>query len=744
LNPIVEILRDRAGVPHLYADSTKDLYFGLGYATAEDRLWQMDWLRRRALGRQAELLGPAYVQSDLMHRSVGIAEIAEREVELTDPLTREILESFVAGINRYIDQCESDLPTEFKLLEYEPEPFSVRDSLAILRAQVWSLNGRLRNIAIAEAARLLPEELREAYLTPEAPETRILPPDAAYPDAARLSRHPLQQGLLGMGDATGSNNWAVSARRTASGRALLCSDPHQPFWVPSSWYEYAVHGPEDSAAGAAHPGVPGLWWGSNGAIAWGITNNAASTRDLYREEIHPTDSSMYRDEDRWRRFDERTLEIRVRGQAPVQQVQRSTVRGPVVNNLLPTVDAGDDAPLSLRWVGQEHADDVRAIIAIGRARDWRQFREALREWSVPVFNFGYADALGNVGYQCAGRIPIVGRVAPGYRLANEPADQWQGYVPFDGLPTSFNPGRGYIASANERVAPDDYPYALHGSWGSGYRGERIHQTLATTQPFDRDSAVALQNDVKNVRAERLCPRIVQSLEGTSDADVDVLRENLAGWDYRYTLQSVAPILFEAFMDTWQNRVLRARFPERLHELLRGQTGVAARLIERGDLEWFPASTADVRDQMREAAVEAVRRVRTRYGSDKSAWSWGSVHKAHWLHPLRAPDRRWLDIGPEPLDGGAETVRNTGVGPFESGLDAVGGAEYRLVVDFADPEHILAVQNIGNSGRPESPHYRDQFVDWLAGRYHVVSLKREDVERDLESSLRLERSTSVTV
>src|SRR5262249_42767282 len=156
---------------------------------------------------------------------------------------------------------------------------------------------------------------------------------------------------------------------------------------------------------------------------------------------HPADASLYRDGDRWRRFDERTLEIRVRGHASVQHVQRSTVRGPVVNHTLPTIDAADDAPLSLRWVGQEHLDAVRAIIALGRARDWRQFRDVLRDWSVPISNFAYADALGNIGYQCAGRVPIRGQVARGYRSANEPADQWQGYIPFDGMPMSFNPGR---------------------------------------------------------------------------------------------------------------------------------------------------------------------------------------------------------------------------------------------------------------------------------------------------------------
>src|SRR5262249_49649440 len=277
---------------------------------------------------------------------------------------------------------------------------------------------------------------------------------------------------------------------------------------------------EDDAAGAGHPGVPGLWWGSNGAIAWGLTNNAASTRDLYREEVHPDDASLYRDGETWRRFDERTIEIAVRGQAPVRHVQHSTVRGPIVNHTLVSLDAADDAPLALRWVGQEHLDDVRAAIAIGRAHGWQEFREALRDWAVPIFNFGYADRSGHVGYQCAGRVPIRGRVASGYRSANEAEDQWRGYIPFEGVPSKFDPGRGYVASANERVAQDDYPFPLYGHWGSGYRAERLHQALAApSSTIDRESAVALQNDVKNVRAERLCPPLLRSLAASSDPDV---------------------------------------------------------------------------------------------------------------------------------------------------------------------------------------------------------------------------------
>jgi penicillin amidase len=713
----VEIIRDRAGMPHIYAESTGDVYFALGFAMAQDRLWQMDRLRRRALGRQAEILGPDYVLSDLLHRAVGIPQTAEREVESTDPATRQILERFVAGINRHIEACGNDLPIEFSLLQYAPEPFTVRDSIAILRGEWWSLNGRLYTLAIGEAARLLPEHLRAAYLAPEAAEQRILPPGVAYP-----ALEPPADGAMGMSDGSGSNNWAIAGSHTASGHALLCSDPHQPFWLPSSWYEYAVHGPEENAAGAGHPGVPGLLFGANGSIAWGITNNMTSTRDLYREQVHPTDPHLYKDGDTWRAFDERIEEIHVRGQASVRHVQQATVRGPIVNHVVPA----DGAPLSLRWVGQEHLDDVRSLVAIGRAQDWDTFRTALRDWSVPVFNFGYADKTGRVGYQCAGRVPLRGRVARGYRDANEADDVWRGYVPFEGLPHVVDPVRGYIASANERVAPDDYPYQLHGSFGGGHRAARIHQALANERSIDRDQAIGLQNDVKSCRAEVLCPPLVEWLRGAEHPDVVALREALAHWDYRYTLDSPAPTLFETFMGVWQTRVARERFPEGLVELVKNAGGVAARIIEGDDEQkWF---SGELRDELVKAAREAMDRVRTLHGADAE---WGKVHQAHWRHPLSAMGHADLDVGPAAVDGGPDTLRNTGAG--QPAFAAAGGAEYRLVVDFAEPDRFLAVQNVGNSGRPGSPHYADQFQAWLDGSYHVVSLGRGDVERDAEDT-----------
>jgi penicillin G amidase len=708
----VEILRDHAGVPHIYAGSTADLYFGLGVAVAQDRLWQMDRLRRRALGRQAEILGDAYVASDIAHLTVGIDQIAVREAEAMDERTRSVVAAYVAGINRQIEVAGSKLPPEFHRLDYVPEPFSIRDIVAIARGIWWSLNGRIDRIVAAEAARLLPVAFRGLYLTPEASENRVL------------------QTAAGTDDATGSNNWALHGSRTDTGKAVLCGDPHQPFWVPSSWYEYALHGPEDDAAGAGHPGFPGMWWGANGRIAWAITNNMASTRDLYVEQVDPSNPRRYRDGETWREFAERHVSIPVRG-APTHKVTiRSTVRGPVVNALIPPLEAEGDPPLSLRWVGMEHMDDIRASIALSRARDWFGFRNALRDWAVAIFNFVYADVDGHVGYQMAGRIPLRGRVAPGFRDADAAADRWQGYIVFDDLPHVYDPPSGYVSSANQRIVPDNWPQPIYGAYSQGHRGVRLAQALGDRNPLDVAGNIALQNDVKNCRAERVCPHIVRHLDGVDAASW--LRRVLGDWDYRYTGNSVAPTLFEAFMALWQREVISQHMPERLLDLTHQQTGLAVALLEDASIAYFTDGTAK---HVSAVAADTLTTLQTTLGSDEVSWQWGRVHQAHWRHPVGDAA---FDIGPREVDGGSHTLRNTG-GELPPHA-ASSGVEYRIVVDFATPDRFLAVQNIGNSGVPGDPHYCDQFEPWLRGDYHTVHLRRDAVEADCESITVIEGRT----
>jgi penicillin amidase len=733
----VEILRDRAGVPHVWAETTEDLFFGLGFAMTQDRLWQMDRLRRRALGRQAEVMGRDYLASDLQHRIVGIDRIAKSEAARLDGEPRLIVDALATGINRGIETFGADLPIEFVLLGYEPDPFGVVDLLAILRGMWWSLNGRLPTLTIAEAASLLPEELRAAFWTPAAPEARILPPDAPWPSADLPLRALLEpaMGFAGEGDASGSNNWAVAGSRTAGGKPVLASDPHQPFWLPSSWYEYGLHGPEDDIVGAGHPGVPAMFWGMNGRIAWGITNDGSSTRDLYREEVHPESPALYRDGDRWLPFGEEEIVIPLRGEAPQRHLRRSTVRGPICNDFLPPVREGGDPPLALRWVGQEPIDDVQTLLNLNRARGWPEFRDALAGWAIPIFNWVCADVDGNIGYQQAGRVPVRGRVKLGYREANESLDEWRGYVPFAALARLENPSRGWVGSANNRPVPDGYPFPFYGVAAAGYRFERIQAVVEATAPFDAAAAGRLQNDVVGVRAARTCPALLDRLAGSDDPDVRLLVETLRAWDHAYTVEATAPLLFETLMTLWGERVAAARFPARLAGLVSGQTGPAYRLIETDDLPWWPDGRTTA-TELHEAAKEAVTKVRERYGADPAGWRWGAAHQVLWRHPLSndavAAD---FDLGPSPCPGCADTVNNTGTGTGYD-LGVIGGVEYRIVADLADPTRILAVQNTGQSGQPGSPHYADQLQSWLSGAYHTVHLTREGVEADLEGVTRL--------
>jgi penicillin amidase len=645
--------------------------------------------------------------------------MAAREPALMDGDSWQVVSALAAGINHQIAAFGDTLPIEFELLEYRPEPFTVGCIVAIARGLWWSLNGRIDRIAAAEASRLMPTpELRELYLTPEASEHTVL--GSITPGR-----------FAGTDDATGSNNWALTAERTGTGHAVMAGDPHQPFWVPSSWYEFALHGPQDDAAGCGHPGVPGLWWGSNGRIAWSLTNNAASTRDLYREEVDAADPSRYRDGDVWRQFGERRVSIKVRGEATRHETIRTTVRGPVVNHMIPALDEQDQAPLSLRWVGAEHLDDMRALIAIGRAHDWAGFRHALRDWSVAVFNFIYADAAGNVGYQMAGRIPVRGQIRHGYRDAGNPADRWTGSVPFEALPHAYNPAAGYLASANQRIVGADFPQPLYGAYSQGHRGVRIDAVFAEHQQAGPAETVALQNDVVSARAARLCPQILRHLDGATGNAASVAAI-LSDWDFRYTTDSIAATMFETLMAHWQRRVLAEHLPARLLDLTQQQTGIAATLLEQPGLDYFPQGTAAV---LHDIAGQAVQALADRLGADRDGWRWARVHLAHWRHPAATPaSAASLDIGPLPVDGGSHTVRNTG---GEAPPHAAGsGAEYRIVVDFAQPASFLAVQNIGNSGVPGSPHYRDQFVPWIRGAYHVVHLERAAVKADCRSRVRI--------
>jgi penicillin amidase len=716
------------------AASERDALVGLGYCEGRDRLWQLDYLRREALGTLSELLGTEAHASDLRMRTVGIDLVATSEAERMDPETRSLVDGFVVGVNLAIEAQRGALPIEFELLEYEPEQWTLRDTIAVFRGLWWQLNGRLETIVAAEAARrLLPDDaLYAAFTTPELPDERIIPSTENYPrradgtGAGTLDAHP-----------TGSNNWVISAARSTTGQALLASDPHLPFVNPSDFYEAHLSWPGHDVVGAHWAGVPGVQFGYNGRVAWGLTNNAASARDLYVEDVDPAQPDSYRRGDRWLPYQHRTVEIAVRGEAPRQHEIRSTDLGPVMNATVQPAEEGGDPPLSMRWVGLEHLDDIRSLLAVGRAQSWPEMRAALADWSLPVWNWTYADVDGRVAYQCAGRVPLRGRVTRGYRDPNEPTDGWHGYVDYDLLPRLDNPKRGYHHTANNRVAPDDYAVPLHGAWAGGNRATRVRDRIEAVPAVSPEESRSIQHDVFLIRAARMAPPLARILADSDDAELRRAADLLASWDFRYALDTPAPTVFEAIVHHLAERVVLARVPRRLLGLLHGNgVALASRLLEGEPIAWFESATLDA--EVVAAAREGLAFLRRRFGGDLAAWSWGKVHTITFVHPLASSNTLASDgqlgsdgpfplagafaevanVGPAPVPGAADTVRNA-AGRIDHDFGIVSGAEYRLLVDFAATPAALGINVLGQSGQPGSNHQRDQLADWVGDGYHPL-------------------------
>ncbi len=472
----VRIGRDRWGIPHVEAASDADLFFGFGYATAQDRLFQLDFLRRKARGRLAEILGPSAVEGDVLYRILDLAGIAEVEWRHLPAATCALVAAYAAGVNALIDASADRLPIEFDLLGYRPEPWSPLDSLVIAGEFRWYLTGRLPVIVIPELVKRTVGDgpLYRAFLQGEEDGESILPP-GSYPAAAAGGE---RGGTPDSGSAEGhgSNNWVLAAARTTTGKPIVANDPHIPFAAVSWWHEIHLRGGSFHVAGVAYAGMPGLMIGRTERVAWGITNNICSLRDLYQEKTHSEQDGCFLFDGRWEPAHERQAVIHVKGAASVVKVVRSSRNGPIVDEVLPAAARGT-GPVSLRWLGAEPCGWLTALLGMNRARSAAEFREATRPWGVPTFNLVFADVDGHIGQQTVGRIPIRRLAERGYRPGWDPRHQWQGVIPFDDMPRLADLERGFIVTANNRLAPNDFPYPLSGTWSGGHRARRIRERL---------------------------------------------------------------------------------------------------------------------------------------------------------------------------------------------------------------------------------------------------------------------------
>jgi penicillin amidase len=767
----VEVLRDRWGVPHIYAGSHADLFMAQGYVHAQERLWQMELQRRTGHGQLAEIFGPLALDSDRFLRTLGFGRVARREAELLSGEAREAIEAYVRGVNACIARGRRRLPVEFALLRCRPRPWAPADVLvwskimALNLSENWSSELlRARIVAAVGAA-------RAAALDPAYPDDHPLtiPPGARYtPDLGgdALAAAEAAQRFVGRGDgAQGSNAWAAAGARTTSGRPLLANDPHLGLQLPSLWFENHLVGGDYEVSGASIPGTPGVVIGHNARIAWGVTNGMTDVQDLYLERFDPADptGATYEFRGALERAEIAREEIVVRGPAlragggtRVETVEvRVTRHGPIVTPLVPPPGgdsvglasrsaAGEEQPLALRWTALEPGRLTEAVLALNRARDWDSFRAALADWTVPPQNFVYADLDGHIGYALGGDIPVRARgdgklPVPGWTGEYE----WTGLIPPAELPHALDPPDGLVVTANNRIVGDDYPHPLPAEWFPGYRAARIRELLERAPAGGHDAASfgRIQRDIHSPPGRAFAALAAAGRLPAPDAVAHAARGALAAWDGELTADSIGGLLYA----TLREETLARAYAEVAGPLglvaglgalatlpgggyrARALPGVLRRIAARDD-GWLPAGrTWD--GLLAEAWAATVARLRAARGDDVAAWRYGRAHTLTLRHPLGAAPAlaRLFNRGPFPRGGDGDTVNMGSAGVAPSGAPIYVAPSYRLICDLADWDRSVAMHPSGQSGHPASRHYDDFVQPWLEGRYHPLPWRRATVE-----------------
>ena len=723
LDSSLEIYRDTYGIPHVKARTTHDAFFGQGYATAQDRLWHMDHDRRVAYGRWAEYAGEAALAQDLLMRRFQVLASVRSDYEAVNPETRAMFDSFAAGVNAFLES-NGPLPVEYSLLGAHPEPWRPWDCIAVFKARhmlmgmfeskLW--RARLVNgLGPGRAAEVQPDYAQGHLL--------IVPPGASYHGAdgdamARLSEGADAIGWIGSEDA-GSNNWAVSGSRTASGKPLLAGDPHRPLDTPNVYYQNHIACPEFDAVGLSFPGFPGFpHFGHNAHVAWCVTHAQADYQDLYLERFKEGPEPLYEFEAEWKKADVRPEVIQVRGGQPVEIEVTVTHHGPVI---LGGPDSGHG--VAFKYTGTAGPNQgFQAIPRMLRAASADEVEESMRDWVDPSNNFVYADIHGNIGYLNRGRLPVRSMAnawlpVPGWTGEHE----WRGYVPFEELARSRNPETGYIVTANNKIVGDDYPQYIGLNFTPEHRARRITERLKVLGDATAGDMAAIHTERVSVPARtyvRLLSRVTPLDELSSQA-----RDRLAGWDGSMDRDAVEPTIYNAFRWRLNRRLLQHAFGPLADDAL-AATGRGAplhlRLLEarfvdmadEDDASMLPAGS-DWGSLMARALADGVAYLRDRLGDDIAEWTWGRVHTTkprHMLSELFPDIAPLLDPPSLPLGGDGDTPLSGSYRPSDP-FTITGTSVARYVFDTDDWDNSAWIIPLGASGHPGSPHYADQAPIW---------------------------------
>jgi len=790
LDADVEVVRDANAIPQIYADKPGDLFAAQGYVAAQDRFFEMDFRRHVTSGRLAELFGKEALETDKFVRTLGWRRIAEKELGLLAPATRQFLDDYARGVNAYLNtHSGSGLSLEYAVLslkgtDYRPEPWTAADSLAWLKAMAWDLGGNMdEEIARTKLAASFPARNIES-LYPPYPYDRNEPivATAAVDQKGRFTTSPVaseaRRGmlskdllksldsvekvakglpqLLGRGDGIGSNSWVVSGEHTTTGKPLLANDPHLGATMPGIWTQVGLHCNQVTArcpydvSGFSFSGLPGVVIGHNGAISWGFTNLDPDVIDLYLEKFSG-DGVVYNN--RVEPLTTRTETFKVAGQDLEEKITvRESRHGPIIS------DVGDDEReagelaakdknpkpygVAIQWTALTPGRTADAIFALNRAQSWKAFRAAAMLFEVPSQNLVYADREGHIGYQAPGRVPIrntgIGDwPAPGW----DPKYHWKGYIPFQSMPTEFDPADGVIVTANQAVVPLSYPYYLTNDWDYGYRSQQILDRIRAAGKLDASAMASIQLDTKNRNAELLVPYLLQ-IAINDDFDKQG-QDTLRGWDFTQPADS-APAAY--FNIVWRN-LLALTFHDQLPEATWPDGGsrwgeIVRTLLSQPNSSWWDNVTTPQRenrdDILREALIDGRAEITTKMAREPSNWQWGRLHKLTLTNQTLGKSGiglvdKLFNRGPWELGGGSSTVDATAWDAAD-GYAVTATPSMRMVVDLSNFDKSRWINLTGVSGHAFTKNYIDQTDLWARGETLPWAFTKGAVEATRQHTL----------
>jgi penicillin amidase len=768
LSQPVEILRDGHGISHIYARNEHDLFFAQGYVAATDRLFQLELWRRQATGTVAELLGPRELQRDIGARLFKFRGNMQTELARYHPHGGAIVQAFVDGINAYIAETESDpakLPLEFRLLNTKPGRWTPEVAISRHAGLLGNITEELTTTrAVAAVGAQVVKQIENYHpgdpdltLDPKIDKSLLAAPILALYQAFRAplrfqpgdvapSVRASQESSLKLrrvADSAyddlmtnhrrdiGSNNWVVGPSRTLNGSAILANDPHRAQSIPSLRYWVHLVAPGWNVIGGGEPSVPGVSVGHNEYGAWGLTIFATDGEDLYVYETNPANLRQYRYKGAWESMRSVRESIPVKGANPADVTLRYTRHGPVVYE-----DTVHHVAYAVRaaWL-EPGSSPYLASLRMDQAKTWEEFRDACAYSNIPGENMIWADKQGNIGWQAVGIAPIRTNWSGMVAVPGDGRFEWTGFLPIKEKPHALNPPDGFIATANNDLIPRGYTHmnAVGFVWTDPYRWARISEVLGSGRKLAVPDMMRLQTDYLSIIARQIVPLLRDVPAQPASSDVDRARRTLLAWDYVLSKESIAAGIYEAWYRRLADNVSRVAIPAEARPFFR--TLGASRLVEQlvspsGVFGPHPAAARD--SLVVKSLVEAVADLTQRYGPDDEKWVYGqpTYHYALISHPLSTAvneeTRKKLDAGPAPRGGDATTVGATG-----NGGNQTSGASFRIVVDLSDWERAVGTNTPGQSGDPDSPHYRDLFPLWADDRYFPVPYGRARVEAATE-------------